>query len=217
MFQISKTDALIVIDPQNDFCPGGALAVAEGDEIMTGINALSFHFAKNGGLIVVTQDWHPAGHSSFASTHGVDPFSIVQVSYGDQVAWPDHCVQGTPGAEFHPNVVDTIERAAAIVRKGMNKAIDSYSGAYENDKITPTGLIGYLFSRGIRRVFVVGLARNYCVGFTLLDLSVNTEATFDTVLVEDLTKAIPDGSNDAMTEQLIAAGVQFATTADFGV
>ena len=152
-----KTHALIVIDVQNDFCPGGALAVAGGDDIVSGINALMDDF----GVVVLTQDWHPAGHSSFASSHaGKSPLELIDMPYGPQVLWPDHCIQGTTGADFH---ADLRTDADLIIRKGMNPAIDSYSAFFENDHTTPTGLEGYLRTRGITDVTLVGLATDFCV------------------------------------------------------
>ena len=156
--------ALIVIDVQNDFCPGGALAVAGGDEIVPGINALM----PDMDAIVLTQDWHPAGHSSFASSHpGQEPMSVTDMPYGPQILWPDHCIQGTQGAAFHPDL-DT-NPANMIVRKGYNPAIDSYSGFFENDHETPTGLHGYLQTRGITQLSMVGIATDFCVNFTAVD------------------------------------------------
>ena len=158
------TDALIVIDTQNDFCPGGALAVPQGDAIVPGVNALMAEF----GAVILTQDWHPAGHSSFASRHsGRAPFETIEMSYGPQVLWPDHCVQGSPGAEFHADLDTT--RADAIIRKGMNPEIDSYSAFFENDHATPTGLDGYLRTRGITDLVMVGLATDFCVKDSALD------------------------------------------------
>lgn len=158
------TEALIVIDVQNDFCPGGALAVAEGDRIVPGINARMAEFAA----VVLTQDWHPPGHSSFASSHpGKGPFESVEMPYGPQTLWPDHCVQGTPGAAFHPGL-DT-DRADMVIRKGFHRGIDSYSAFFENDRTTPTGLEGYLRTRGILAVTLVGLATDFCVNFSAVD------------------------------------------------
>lgn len=156
--------ALIVIDVQNDFCPGGALAVSGGDEIVGGINTLMADM----NAVILTQDWHPAGHSSFASSHtNKDPMSVIDMPYGPQVLWPDHCIQGSRGAEFHP-ALDT-NPADMIVRKGYNPAIDSYSGFFENDHKTPTGLHGYLQTRGIDRLVMVGIATDFCVNYTAVD------------------------------------------------
>ncbi|QBY01904.1 bifunctional nicotinamidase/pyrazinamidase [Rhodophyticola sp. CCM32] len=158
------THALVVIDVQNDFCPGGALAVPGGDEIIPGINALMEAFQ----CIVLTQDWHPAGHSSFASQHkGQDPYSVVEFPYGPQVLWPDHCVQGSSGAAFHPGL--TTDPAQIILRKGFRREIDSYSAFFENDHSTPTGLEGALRTRGVTHLTMVGLATDFCVNFSALD------------------------------------------------
>lgn len=156
--------ALLVIDVQNDFCDGGALAVPEGSSIVAGINAIMDQF----DAVVLTQDWHPAGHSSFASSHeGKAPFDLTEMPYGPQVLWPDHCVMGTDGAAFHPQL-DT-DRADMIIRKGYNPAIDSYSAFFENDHETATGLEGYLRTRGITEVTVVGLALDFCVNYSAVD------------------------------------------------
>jgi nicotinamidase/pyrazinamidase len=158
------TQALIVIDVQNDFCPGGALAVAEGDAIIPRINALMNDFPVR----VLTQDWHPAAHSSFAANHpGADPFSMIQMPYGPQVLWPVHCVIGTPGAAFHPAL--RTDPADLVIRKGFRAAVDSYSAFFENDHVTPTGLDGYLKSRGVTALTFVGLATDYCVAYSALD------------------------------------------------
>ncbi len=157
------TSALIVIDVQNDFCSGGALAVPEGDAVVPVINAKMAQF----DTVLLTQDWHPAGHSSFASSHaGKHPFDTVEMTYGTQVLWPDHCVQQTKGAAFHP---DLRTDADLILRKGYNSALDSYSAFFENDQITPTGLDGYLRTRGITNLTVVGLATDFCVAYSALD------------------------------------------------
>ena len=158
------TTALIIIDPQVDFCPGGALAVADGDAIMPVINAMMPKFDH----VVVTQDWHPAGHSSFASAHeGAAPFSQIEMAYGPQTLWPDHCVIGTGGAALHPALA--LDPAAAIIRKGSNPAVDSYSAFFENDKETATGLAGLLRDRGVDHLTMVGLATDYCVAWSALD------------------------------------------------
>jgi nicotinamidase/pyrazinamidase len=156
--------ALIVIDVQNDFCPGGALAVAEGDAIIPRINALMREFHT----VVLTQDWHPADHASFAANNaGATPFSLTDMPYGPQVLWPTHCVQGTAGAAFHPALVT--DPAQLVIRKGFRPQIDSYSAFFENDHTTPTGLDGYLRSRGVSRITLVGLATDYCVAYSALD------------------------------------------------
>lgn len=197
------THALIVIDMQNDFCPGGALAVAGGDEIVTGINALMGDF----DAVILTQDWHPAGHSSFASLHpGKAPFETVEMAYGTQVLWPDHCVQGSAGAAFH-DALDTT-RADLILRKGMNPAIDSYSAFFENDHETPTGLHGYLQTRGIDRLTMVGLATDFCVNFSAVDAA---RLGYAVTVKEALCRAIDlDGSLAAAREGMADAGVTVA-------
>ena len=196
------THALIVIDVQNDFCPGGALAVAGGDEIVAPINALMDQFA----VTVLTQDWHPKGHSSFASSHaGAAPFSTVQMPYGEQTLWPDHCIQGTEGAAFHPALRTD---ADLILRKGMNPAIDSYSAFFENDRTTPTGLEGYLRTRGITTLTLAGLATDFCVAYSAIDAArLGCAVTGRT----DLCRAIDlGGSLAAMTTQMLEAGVTLA-------
>ena len=183
----ADTDVLLVIDVQNDFCPGGALAVANGDAVVPLINRLAPHFAH----VVWTQDWHPAGHSSFASSHpGKAPFSSVTMPYGEQTLWPDHCIEGTAGAAFHAGLDPT--RAQMIIRKGFRPAIDSYSAFFENDRATPTGLAGYLRERGLGRIFCVGLATDYCVRFSAEDAR---RLGFETVLVADACRAIDLGGS----------------------
>ncbi|KIN74595.1 bifunctional nicotinamidase/pyrazinamidase [Sulfitobacter guttiformis] len=192
--------ALLVIDVQNDFCPDGALAVAGGSEIVAGINALMGKF----DAVVLTQDWHPAGHSSFASSHAdAAPYDLIEMPYGTQVLWPEHCIQGTSGAAFHP-VLET-DRADLIVRKGFNPAIDSYSAFFENDHKTPTGLEGYLRTRGITQVTLVGLALDFCVNYSAVDAAqLGFEVTVDT----GLCRAIDlDGSGAAAQKAMTAAGV----------
>ena len=158
------THALLVIDVQNDFCPSGFLAVADGDQVVPVINRMMERFDH----VILTQDWHPSGHSSFASAHaGRAPFDVVQMPYGDQVLWPDHCVQGSAGGQFHPDL--NTDPAALIVRKGMNPAIDSYSAFFENDRSTSTGLHGYLQTLGVDHVTIVGLATDYCVNYSAQD------------------------------------------------
>lgn len=192
--------ALIVIDVQNDFCPGGALAVPGGDEIVSGINALMADF----DAVVLTQDWHPAGHSSFASSHdGKAPYDMVEMPYGPQVLWPDHCVQGTGGAAFHKDL--NTDRADLIIRKGFNKAIDSYSAFFENDQLTPTGLEGYLRTRGLTDLTMVGLATDFCVNFSAVDAA---KLGFNVTVLQDLCRAIDlDGSLQAALDGMAEAGV----------
>lgn len=195
--------ALIVIDVQNDFCPGGALAVPDGDAIVAGINALMPDF----DAVILTQDWHPAGHSSFASSHDVKgPYELVDMPYGPQVLWPDHCVQGTPGAAFHTDLDTT--RADLIIRKGYNPAIDSYSAFFENDQSTPTGLEGYLRTRGITELTMVGLATDFCVNFSAQDAA---RLGFAVTVRRDLCRAIDlDGSLDAALAGMTDKGVTLA-------
>lgn len=196
------TNALIVIDVQNDFCPGGALAVAGGDEIVAGINAQMGEF----GAVVLTQDWHPAGHSSFADTHGADAFSVMDMPYGPQVLWPTHCVQGTDGAAFHAGL--NTDRADMVIRKGFRPQIDSYSAFFENDRTTPTGLEGYLRNRGLTKLVLVGLATDFCVAYSALDAA---KLGFDVTVEMDLCRAIDlDGSLAGMVAQMRAAGVVLA-------
>ena len=194
------THALLVIDVQNDFCPGGALAVAGGNEIVPSINALMPDF----DAVILTQDWHPAGHSSFASTHDAAPMSMIDMPYGPQVLWPDHCIQGSTGALFHADL--QMDRADLIIRKGYNPAIDSYSAFFENDKTTPTGLEGYLRTRGIDTLTLVGLATDFCVNFSAVDAA---KLGFKVTVNMDLCRAIDfDGSLDAATKDMKAAGVR---------
>ncbi|MFN7222552.1 MAG: bifunctional nicotinamidase/pyrazinamidase [Paracoccaceae bacterium] len=196
-----QTDALIVIDLQNDFCPGGALSVSGGTEIVSGINTLMLDF----GAVVLTQDWHPANHSSFAANHtGAAPFSQIQMTYGAQVLWPTHCVQGTQGAAFHGEL-DT-NRADLIIRKGFRPAIDSYSAFYENDHRTATGLDGYLRDRGVSRLVFAGLATDFCVAYSALDAA---RLGYEVSIRMDLCRAIDlDGSLAVMVSRLNAAGVR---------
>lgn len=196
------THALLVIDVQNDFCPGGALAVAGGDEIVPGINAAMAGF----DAVVLTQDWHPAGHSSFASTHNAEPMSMTEMPYGPQVLWPDHCIQRTSGAAFHPDL--QTDRADLIIRKGYNPAIDSYSAFFENDKTTPTGLEGYLRTRGINTLTLVGLATDFCVNYSAVDAA---KLGFEVTVNTALCRAIDfDGSLDAATLGMQEAGVELS-------
>jgi nicotinamidase/pyrazinamidase len=193
------THALIVIDVQNDFCPGGALAVPGGDEIVPGINALMAEFPA----VILTQDWHPAGHSSFASRHpGKAPMEMIEMPYGPQVLWPDHCVQGSDGAAFHADL--HTDRADLIIRKGFRPGIDSYSAFFENDHTTPTGLEGYLRTRGISHLTMVGLATDFCVNFSAVDAA---RLGFAVEVRGDLTRAIDlNGSLDAAKAGMADAG-----------
>ncbi|SEL07348.1 nicotinamidase/pyrazinamidase [Sphingomonas palmae] len=203
---IAANDALIIVDPQVDFCPGGRLAVADGDAVMAPIAALAERFAH----VVVTQDWHPAGHLSFASSHpGAQPFDVIAMSYGEQVLWPDHCIQNTPGAEFHPAILPAAARADLIVRKGSNPAVDSYSAFFDNDHATRTGLAGALRDRGVTRCVFVGLAYDFCVAWSALDARAEG---FEAVVLREFTRAIAmplahGTSVDAAEARFAAAGV----------
>jgi len=193
-------NALLVIDVQNDFCPGGALAVPGGGDIVAGINAKMAGF----DAVILTQDWHPADHRSFASRHpGKSPMETVEMPYGPQVLWPDHCVQGTFGAEFHPGL--NTDHADLILRKGYRRGIDSYSAFFENDRTTPTGLEGYLRARGVGRVTLAGLATDFCVGFSALDAA---RLGFAVCVDTGLSRAIDlDGSLGAARDAMRGAGV----------
>lgn len=195
------SQALLVIDLQKDFCPGGALAVPEGDDIVQGVNALMAEHSA----VILTQDWHPAGHSSFASSHaGKSPYDMIDMPYGPQVLWPDHCIQGSLGAQFHTEL--HVDRADLILRKGYNPAIDSYSAFFENDHETPTGLEGYLRTRGISSLVMVGLATDFCVNFSAVDAA---RLGFEVTVREDLCRAIDlDGSLAAAREGMAGAGVK---------
>jgi nicotinamidase/pyrazinamidase len=194
-------DVLIVVDVQNDFCPGGALAVPQGDAIVPIVNRLARRFAH----VVLTQDWHPAGHSSFASAHpGRQPFESIDTDYGAQILWPDHCVQGTPGASFHPALA--IPHAELVIRKGFHPAIDSYSAFRENDRKTPTGLASYLRERGFERVTLCGLATDFCVLYSALDASA---AGFAATVILDACRGLDvDVSLPRALEAMRAAGVE---------
>lgn len=199
--------ALLIVDIQNDFCPGGALAVPDGDKIIPVVNSLSKEFSH----VLMTQDWHPGGHHSFASSHeGREPFDTIILPYGDQVLWPDHCVQGTHGADFHPSL-DT-KRAQIILRKGFRKQIDSYSGFYENDHKTGTGLTGYLRDRGIGSLYIAGLASDFCVKWTAIDA---VKEGFGVTVIRDAVAGIDiDGSVKKAWEEMKEAGVQVAHSHD---
>lgn len=192
--------ALIVIDIQNDFCPGGSLAVDGGDEVVPVINRLIGAFDH----VILTQDWHPADHSSFASEHpGKVPFDDIEMAYGPQRLWPDHCVQGSKGAEFHPDL--NITPAELIIRKGFRRGIDSYSAFFENDHATPTGLAGYLRERGLTDLTLAGLATDFCVAYSAIDAM---EQGFNARVILEGSRAIDiAGSLDAMTDKMRAAGV----------
>ena len=205
--KLRPTDALLVIDMQLDFLPGGTLAVKDGDAILPGINALAARFDH----VILTQDWHPRGHISFASTHGRQPFTdTVRAAYGTQTLWPDHCIQGTPGAQLHPDL--DIPHAELILRKGFRRDIDSYSAFTENDSVTPTGLAGYLRERGLTRLFFTGLAYDFCVGFSALAAA---RLGFESLVVEDLSRAVGlPGTVEKTNAGFAAAGVQRILTSD---
>jgi nicotinamidase/pyrazinamidase len=200
---IGDHDVLLVIDVQNDFCPGGNLPVPEGDRVVPVINALARRFQH----VVLTQDWHPRGHHSFASSHsGRKPYETVEVAYGAQVLWPDHCMQATPGAEFHCGLA--IPHAQLVIRKGFRPHIDSYSAFYENDRATPTGLAGYLSERGLKRIFISGLALDFCVRYSAEDA---LRLGFDVTVIEDACRSIDvEGSVKATHASFAALGI--ATT-----
>jgi nicotinamidase/pyrazinamidase len=193
-------DVLLIVDVQNDFCPGGALAVPDGDAIVPAVNRLARSFAH----VILTQDWHPPGHASFASSHpGKRPFDAIEVSYGTQILWPDHCVQGTQGASFHPEL--DVPHAELVVRKGFRSAIDSYSAFRENDRLTPTGLAGYLRERGLERITMCGLATDFCVAFSAID---GRAAGFAVTVVTRACRGIDlDGSLARAIRSMSEAGV----------
>ncbi len=201
-------DVLVIVDVQNDFCPGGALAVPDGDSVVPVINRIAPAFAQ----VVLAQDWHPPGHQSFASSHpGRQPFETIEATYGPQTLWPDHCVQGTPGAAFHADL--ETDRAEMIIRKGYRAQIDSYSAFFENDRETATGLRGYLRERGLDRTFMCGLAADYCVAFSAIDAA---KDDFEVVVIEDACRGIDlDGSMAAARETMTQAGVQFVDSSAF--
>ena len=201
-----STDCLIVVDVQNDFCPGGALEVKHGDEIVPLVNQLARKFEN----VVLTQDWHTAGHISFASSHaGKNPFETKRLRYGEQVMWPDHCVQGTRGAALHDGL--DVPHAQLVIRKGFHPKVDSYSGFLEADRKTKTGLDGYLRSRGVKRVYCVGLATDFCVAWTALDAR---RFRFDAVVIEDACRAIDNaGSLEIAWREMRKAGVKRANSA----
>lgn len=204
--RVTAQDVLVVIDVQNDFCPGGALAVAAADAVIEPINKVARCFEH----VIVTQDWHTPDHFSFASAHpGKKPFEQIEASYGPQTLWPDHCVQGSKGAELHADL--SLTRAELIVRKGFRRSIDSYSAFFENDRTTATGLAGYLRERGLTRVFLAGLAYDYCVGYSALDAR---RLGFSAVVMRDACRAIDlNGSVAAMEAEFERAGVELIESA----
>ncbi len=195
-----ERDLLLIVDVQNDFCPGGALTVPQGDEIVPVVNRLARRFAH----VVMTQDWHPPGHRSFASAHpGRQPFETIELEYGGQTLWPDHCVQGTEGAEFHPGLA--VPQVELIIRKGYRPGIDSYSAFRENDRRTPTGLAGYLRERGFERITICGLALDYCVFFSAVDAR---EAGFEVAVALDACRGIDlDGSQGRALATMRETGI----------
>jgi nicotinamidase/pyrazinamidase len=195
-----KDDVLLVVDVQNDFCAGGSLAVPQGEAVVPIVNSIARRFAN----VVLTQDWHPRGHSSFASVHqGKQPFEVMQFPYGPQILWPDHCVQGTSGAAFHEDL--DAQHAALVLRKGFRREIDSYSAFFENDRKTATGLAGYLRERGLKRLFIAGLAFDFCVRFSAEDAA---REGFTAIVIEDACRFIDlDGSVAATRASFSALGI----------
>jgi nicotinamidase/pyrazinamidase len=206
--QTTPQDVLLVIDVQNDFCPGGALAVPGGDAVIAPIHRSAARFEH----IVLTQDWHPAGHSSFASAHpGKVPYDQIDLSYGTQTLWPEHCVQGSKGAEFHRDL--HLPRAELILRKGFRREIDSYSAFFENDRTTATGLAGYLRERNLTRVFLAGLAYDFCVGYSALDAR---RLGFEAIVLRDACRAIDlNGSVASIEAEFAQAGVALIDSTEF--
>lgn len=204
MAMLGVNDLLVLVDIQNDFCPGGALAVPDGDAVVPLVNDLARRFHAAGGGVVLTQDWHPPGHSSFAGSHpGMAPFQTIRLSYGEQTLWPAHCVQDTAGAAFHPGL--DVPMAALVLRKGFRPGIDSYSAFFENDRRTPTGLAGYCRERGFTRLFFAGLATDFCVAYSAEDAA---REGFASVLLWGASRAIDlNGSLDAALSRLRDAGV----------
>jgi nicotinamidase/pyrazinamidase len=199
-FVTAEHDVLLVVDIQNDFCPDGALAVPRGDEVVPVVNRLARQFRH----VVLTQDWHPADHQSFASAHpGRKPFDVIEVAYGPQILWPDHCVQGSPGAAFRADF--SVPHSELIIRKGFRREVDSYSAFLENDHKTPTGLAGYLRERGLKRVFLAGLAFDFCVRYSAEDAH---DHGFEVVVVEDACRGIDvEGSVEQTHRRLTELGV----------
>jgi nicotinamidase/pyrazinamidase len=200
-------EALLIVDVQNDFCPGGALGVSGGDQVVPVINSLSDQF----DTVVQTQDWHPAGHASFASSHeGKEPFETITMPYGEQVLWPDHCVQGSMGADFHRKLIT--QHTQLVIRKGFRKRIDSYSAFYENDQSTATGLKGYLYERGIDHLYITGLATDFCVKWSALD---GRKEGLEITVIEDAVKGIDmDGSVAQAWDEMTDAGANRITSGE---
>lgn len=206
--KISEKDVLIAVDVQNDFCTGGALAVPDGEKVVPAINRIAQKFRN----VVLTQDWHPRDHVSFASNHAHKrPYDTIKLPYGSQVLWPDHCVQGTPGAEFHESL--HVTQASLVLRKGFHRDIDSYSALYENDRKTPTGLLGYLRERELKTVFVAGLAFDFCVRYSAEDAR---KAGFEVAVIEDACRGIDiDGSMAAAHRSLKSLGISIVNIEAF--
>ena len=207
MSNFGEDTALVLIDIQNDFCPGGALAVNQGDEIVDISNKIQERFK----IKIITQDWHPSIHKSFASNHeGKEPLSIVEMFYGPQVLWPNHCIQGTEGSKFHSKLIT--DNADLIIRKGFRPEIDSYSAFFENDQKTPTGLDGYLKSRGVNKIYLCGLALDFCVYFSAID---GAELGYNVNVIQDACRAIDlDGSLEKSLNDMKSKGVKFLSTSD---
>ena len=207
MSNFGEDTALVLIDIQNDFCPGGALAVDQGDEIVEISNKIQEQFK----IKIITQDWHPKTHKSFASNHeGKEPLSTVEMFYGQQVLWPNHCIQGTEGSKFHSKLIT--DSADLIIRKGFRPEIDSYSAFFENDQKTPTGLDGYLKSRGVNKIYLCGLALDFCVYFSAID---GAELGYNVNVIQDACRAIDlDGSLEKSLNDMKSKGVKFLSTSD---
>jgi len=207
MSNFGEDTALVLIDIQNDFCPGGALAVDQGDEIVEISNKIQEQFK----IKIITQDWHPSTHKSFASNHeGKEPLSTVEMFYGQQVLWPNHCIQGTEGSKFHSKLIT--DSADLIIRKGFRPEIDSYSAFFENDQKTPTGLDGYLKSRGVNKIYLCGLALDFCVYFSAID---GAELGYNVNVIQDACRAIDlDGSLEKSLNDMKSKGVKFLSTSD---
>ena len=208
MSNFGEDTALVLIDIQNDFCPGGALAVDKGDEIVEISNKIQEQFK----IKIITQDWHPSTHKSFASNHeGKEPLSTVEMFYGQQVLWPNHCIQGTEGSKFHSKLIT--DSADLIIRKGFRPEIDSYSAFFENDQKTPTGLDGYLKSRGVNKIYLCGLALDFCVYFSAID---GAELGYNVNVIQDACRAIDlDGSLEKSLNDMKSKGVKLLSTSDF--
>lgn len=200
MITLQPTDVLLAVDLQNDFCPGGTLEIAGGDEIIPLVNKLARAFPH----VLMTQDWHPPAHISFASAHpGAKPYQTIAAPYGPQTLWPDHCIQNTHGAKFHPGL--DIPHAELVLRKGFHRGIDAYSAFLENDHVTPTGLAGYLRERGLKRLFLCGLAYDFCVRFSAID---GTSQDFECLVIEDATRAVKlPGSIESTRQAFAEAGI----------